>query len=396
MAPSINCQDGAIAPSDATDLARFGSALVICAWTPPTATLAVLASAGVPVGLFRFTQDPRNLAGWPGVYLARCRLALFANEPDLEGWPGWYADVYYAWFHAGGLVVEEAWSDEAQRAATLARGGPPVTRGGVTTVVSAHVYPKGRGAANLAAVRARAAGLPIWLTEAGDATAPGQILPELAALGVTTEPVFLYTYRAKDEAAQPAYNLAGVPLAPAPPEGASVPSPAPILRLPQQPGSLDCWIKCIEEFFLRYGHVLTDDLVFAAAKDRPRPAGGEAATFAEVKRAIAAIAQELGVTVQLADFDDPATVMAALHDPDTANPWTVIAGVKESDLQAGQNYGHFLLLDHEDAAGNITVTDSYAETDGDVSGVYPKVAVEQAMVQNWEPQIDAIGVKILG
>jgi hypothetical protein len=104
----------------------------------------------------------------------------------------------------------------------------------------------------------------------------------------------------------------------------------------------------------------------------------------------------LGVTVQEADFDDPNTVAAALHDPNTANPWTIIAGVKESDLQPGQNYGHFIILDHEDNAGNVQVIDSYTNVDGNQSGRYPFIAVAKAMVDSWEPNIDAIGVKVTG
>jgi hypothetical protein len=172
--------------------------------------------------------------------------------------------------------------------------------------------------------------------------------------------------------------------------------PAPLFQFTQDAGSSDCWVECIRSFFLRYGYPLPLDTVFQAGKGHARPAGGEAATFAEVKQAITTLAQQLGVTVQEADFDDPNTVAAALHDPSTANPWTVIAGVKESDLQPGQSYGHFIILDHEDSAGNVQVIDSYTNVDGNQSGRYPFAQLATAMKDNWEPLIDACGFKITG
>lgn len=390
MNVGVNCQDGAIFTADAADLARFASALVICSWTPPTAALNVLASAGVPVGCWRFTERPLAWPGWPGDYVRRCPYLLVDNEPDLEGWTSWGPAVAAQWIAAGGLIVEPAWSDDRKRTP------PPYA----VAVVSAHVYPRGLGAANLAAVRARANGRPVWITEAGDATAPGQILVELAALGAADVPTWLYTFRALDQAAQPAYNLAGVALTPPPPpsplstkEGHAM--PAPLFQFTQDAGSSDCWCECIRSFFLRYGYPLDLDLVFQAGKGYPRPAGGEPATFATVKRAITTIAQQLGVKVQMADFDAPNVVAAALHDPDAANPWTIIAGVAESVLQPGQNYGHFILLDHEDANGMVKVVDSYTNVDGDATEYYPFAQVAQAMVSNWEPQIDACGFKIV-
>lgn len=172
--------------------------------------------------------------------------------------------------------------------------------------------------------------------------------------------------------------------------------PAPLFQFTQDAGSSDCWCETIRSFFLRYGYPLPLDTVFQAGKGKARPAGGEAANFAEVKQAIRTLAQQLGVTVQEADFDDPNTVTTALHDPNTANPWTIIAGVKEADLQPGQSYGHFIILAHEDNAGNVQVIDSYTNVDGNQSGSYPFSAIAQAMIDNWEQAIDAIGCKITG
>jgi len=269
------------------------------------------------------------------------------------------------------------------------------------------VYPRGLGAANLAIVRARAHGRPLYITEAGDATAPGSILQELAALGVT-EPTYLYTYRARDAQAEPAYDLAGVALEPATiqtiengPQGPEVErighmNPSPLFKFDQGPGTLDCWCECIRSFFLRYGYALDLDTVFQAGKGKARPAGGEAATFAEVKRSITTLAGQLGVTLQSMDCDDPATVFQALRDPNTANPWTIIAGVAEGDLQPGQAYGHFMILSGFQGGNEIAVVDPLDHYDGNTSGVYPAASLATAMIDNWELSIDAEAVKIVG
>lgn len=173
-------------------------------------------------------------------------------------------------------------------------------------------------------------------------------------------------------------------------------NPAPLFKYDQGPGTLDCWVRCIQAFFLRYGYPLDVETVFQAGKGKARPPEGEAATFAEVEAAIRTLAQQLGATVQLAEFDDPSIVLAALHDPNATNPWTIIAGVAEQDLQPGQQYGHFLILSDLDADGSVEVIDSYASEDGNSTGKYPWPEMAQAMIASWERSIDAIGVKITG
>jgi hypothetical protein len=202
----VNVQLQTLGMADVPDLRRFagGGALLICDWEAHLPeTLAVLDAAGVPVGMWRWTEDPRGWQGWPAGYIARCPRALFANEPDLEGWPAWYDQAWPQWTAAGGILVEPAYHDD--RARVVLSPGYHAT--------SAHCY--AGDFANLGLVRSRAAGMPVFLTEYGREGQQRRCLTDLAAGGVT-EDTYLYTYRARDAQAQPAYNLAGVALLPAP------------------------------------------------------------------------------------------------------------------------------------------------------------------------------------
>ena len=83
----------------------------------PALTRAVQAlfRAELPVELWRFAADPTAYAGWPRRYLTVCRLAVFADRPDLHGFPLWYGRACARWLNAGGSVAEPAWADEANR-----------------------------------------------------------------------------------------------------------------------------------------------------------------------------------------------------------------------------------------------------------------------------------------
>lgn len=102
----INVQPLTVLPGEWAAIKRDYPAgiLAIVDWPASLAALPIDAN----VTLWRFTQDPRGLPGWPIAQLARCRRAVFANEPDLEGWPVWYPSVCNAWKNAGGYVVRPA------------------------------------------------------------------------------------------------------------------------------------------------------------------------------------------------------------------------------------------------------------------------------------------------
>lgn len=171
--------------------------------------------------------------------------------------------------------------------------------------------------------------------------------------------------------------------------------PATLFQFDQGPGTYDCWVRCIESFFLRYGYSHDVDQIFQAAKGYARPVNGETATFTQVKQAITTLAAQDGVKLQLIDLDNPGQVSAALDDPDTANPWTVIAGVAEQVLQPGQQYGHYIILERR-SGDTVTVVDSNQHEDGNVSGTYTWEQVVNAMAANWDPVVDAIGAKLIG
>lgn len=171
--------------------------------------------------------------------------------------------------------------------------------------------------------------------------------------------------------------------------------PSALFQFDQGAGTLDCWVRCIESFFLRYGYSHDVDQIFQAGFGFNRPPGGQAAPFSVVKQAITTLAAQDGVKLQMTDLDNPGQVSAALSDPDTANPWTIIAGVAEQDLQPGQAYGHYIILERRDG-DTVTVVDSLAREDGNQSGTYTWEQITAAMAANWDPTVDAVGVKIIG
>ncbi|MHB8409851.1 MAG: hypothetical protein ACYDHY_17490 [Acidiferrobacterales bacterium] len=388
MNPGINVQLQALTPADVPDLRRFtGGALVIADWPEHVPeTLAVLEAAGVAVGMWRFTQDPRGWPGWPADYLKRCVWAVLANEPDIEGKaPGWYNDAIEAWGYAGGKPVEPAWSDEDAR----------YNDGIHYAAVSAHVYPLGLGAANLAAVRARAAGRPVYVTEFGIAGQQQTCLQQMAALGIT-EPTYLYSYRARDAQAQPQYDLAGVALMPVttPQPPKEPPMPMPELN---QGWSMACHSYAVAECFDDAGAYVSPFDVYAQGMGEPLVLPGRPASFdqlrAEVNAAGAMTHHRIKWFGPLGICNDPATFDQLVKDG-----WYVIAGVKESDLIAGQNYGHYVVARKIDFNGDGTpeleIIDSYRAQDGG-SDRYPLAQFHQAMADNWDAGVDALAFQIV-
>lgn len=416
----INVQLGAITSADTSDLRRFDSALVIADWPEHVPdTLAVLDAAGVPVAMWRFTQDPRTWPTWPGDYLKRCPWAVFANEPDLptEAWPAWYEAAIYAWRHAGGRLVEPALSDESRYGPlgmerlldALVKGS-----GREYDAVSCHVYPLGLGAANLAAVRPRLHGRPLFVSEYGIAGQQQRCLQQLAADGIT-EPTFIYTYRARDAEAQPQYDVAGVALLPVPQNLTGQPNLVvgqfgpvsssnsgkehhPMANVPEldQGWSKACWAYSVAECFDAAGYYVSPFDVYAQTKGQLLTLPGLPATFPELRAAINAAAAMTSARIKwlgpLGVINDPATFDQAVRDG-----WYVVAGVREADLQPGQDYGHYVVarkIDFDkDGTPELEIVDSYKAEDGG-SDRYPLAGFHTAMADNWDPSVDAIAFQI--
>lgn len=176
--------------TSADDQSQYDGAVVICDWDAPALHLLKL-----PVKLWRYTQDPRQWLGWPAAYVKMCPAGVFANEPDLEGWPAWYGQAVAEWRQAGGLVAEPAWADEERRTAD----------GETYDLVTAHCY--SGDFRNLESARSRAGGRPVWLTEYARQGEQQRCLVDLAGV---PEPAALFIFPRWQGHIGEGYDLAGV------------------------------------------------------------------------------------------------------------------------------------------------------------------------------------------
>ena len=155
-----------------------------------------------PVTLWRFLNDPEKtvMGEWTAHYLPECNLAVFANEPDIEGaYPGWYDERVAEWQKAGGKVVEPAYHDE--------RNYKPDSI--AYDVRSWHCY--AGDFSNRDALITRSGGTPIIGTEYAR---PGNQVECLRDLQDIPEQVYLFAWEWPQYAPNPAYTLRGVTLTP--------------------------------------------------------------------------------------------------------------------------------------------------------------------------------------
>jgi hypothetical protein len=166
--------------------------------------------------------------------------------------------------------------------------------------------------------------------------------------------------------------------------------PTDLVELDQGPTTYDCWVRCIQAIFLSHGKSFDVDTVFQAGKGHARPEpSGEPATFGEVKHALATLAGLVGLHIEgPIDLDTPADMDQAVRDG-----WHVIVGVAEQVLQPGQNFGHYMVFERLDGLV-ATVYDPDRLWDGDASETYDFVQLHSAVVANWDPIVDAVGVKL--
>lgn len=395
--------------AEAADLQRWEAAQVICDWPAAThALLGVLDRAGLPVGMWRWTQNPIPWPGFPGAYLARSRLAQFWNEPDVEGqYPDWYEQACLTWRQSGGLLIRPANSDES-------RGG---NQGALAyDVLGAHCY--AGDFANLALVRAGAAGRRVIVTEYGHAHRQAACLREVAHLdetvvifchrwegnaqaGYDTAGVTLDDLRDQGEARGGASDeeretTGGVPLAPhssplvSQPKGAqpvipgpqspSVGSPAPAFPRLDQGWTKLCGPYCIEAAQDAAGRHVGAVEIYEQVKGKAYAPPGEPMAFEELIQGVH-VAAEMGKCDVL-----PWRGTGGVYDVDevpqaVAQGQVVIAGVNMADLIPGQDYGHYFLI-RSDQGGQVAVVDSYEREDGGPS-TYPWWLVRKAMLDNW-------------
>ncbi len=396
----INVQPQALFPTDLDDVARFDGAVVICDWPDRMAdAIAILAAARVPIQLWRFTQNPTALPGWPGVLRDVCDLAVFANEPDLtdqaDARPPWQRAAQDAWKAAGGRVAEPAWLDESTYR----------SYGEQYDVVTAHCY--AGDWSNLQAVRKRAGSQPVIVTEYARAHAMERCAIDVDEAGVK-EPVALFAYR-WDGHQNAGYDLAGVMLD-EPQEGRAPgvlgspergkPVDAPFVysypELDQGPTKL-CWAYSVDATFDAVGrHVDAKDL-YEQVMHQPFSPPGQAAIFAELKAAVDTAAAITHTTVTYLGghgiINDFPTLLQAAKD----GHWNIILGVQNADLISGQNYGHYILCrqmvwDEHGVPGEI-VLDTFAREDGS-SESYTWGQLEQAIRDNWDPSAAALAYQL--
>lgn len=176
----------------------------------------------------------------------------------------------------------------------------------------------------------------------------------------------------------------------------------------QLPGTTDCWVECIRRFFSRYGLLFDVDTVFQAGKGYAHPTGGEPADFPTFLKAVKTLAASVGVLVdvpaaqlvagtsylQYLEIDDFSTLWATLQDSDTADPWTVVVGEDNGDLNAAENWQHFgSLLQNPTNSDIINWYDPASTWDGDAAQ-YTKEQFTIAIEQNWDPKIIGYALKI--
>jgi hypothetical protein len=255
----IGVQSGNTAFDDT--IRQYDGILLVCDWPAYIdATLAALKAYRVPIVLWRFTTNPLALPGFPATYLAHCKYAVFANEPDIEGpLPPYYQQVYHIWAAAGGKVVAPAYSDDSKYAPD----------GYTYDVYSAHCY---EGIfRNYEHVLLRAFGKPVWITEYARRYHQETVLADLGPLAAKSA---LFTWQWKAPGNQPGYDLAGVRLVPA--------------------------RKDSKVFIVQAGHVNCESNCDAALRSETGAAGEREITQA-VGSALVAKLMDAGVTARLVD-----------------------------------------------------------------------------------------------
>lgn len=212
MKPWVNVQAGNLQPVDVDGLKEYSGVILIAAWANDvTETLPLLDKAGVPIACWRFVgPNPMGWEGWPGAYIARQPLALFANEPDLEGWPNWYAAACDAWHQAGGKIARPPQHDESK--------WQPDTWDGDYDAYTWHCYAgdfTNRDAVRLFAARTQV--ITIFGSEYARQGEQSRCLTDLAAAGVT-EPAALFIYPTWQGHEGQGFDLRGVTFDTPPPQ----------------------------------------------------------------------------------------------------------------------------------------------------------------------------------
>ncbi len=189
--------------SNLDGIERFAWCIPIMSWHDESIALVrALQAKGIQIDCWRFCEDPTTWDEF-GELMEICKAAVFANEPDLEGWPSWYSQAAGAWRNSGGELVEPAWHDEQHRNAY------PDPSPEYYDVVTAHCYSGNFD--NWHEAIGRAAGRPVVMSEYAHHKSQAQCLQELAAGGIPANKTALFIQQWVG--GQAGFDLIGVDLA---------------------------------------------------------------------------------------------------------------------------------------------------------------------------------------
>jgi hypothetical protein len=159
-----------------------------------------------------------------------------------------------------------------------------------------------------------------------------------------------------------------------------------------------CGIFALKEVFASYGYLIDVGTIYQAVHGHVMPdAIGEAASFQQVRDGFIALCKQLGVTYQSLQVNDPAVLAQVVRDG-----WITVIGVNMADLQAGDDFGHFMIIPPYGFDGpNVHVIDSDRAYDGNATDVYPWTQVVRACADNWatptsDNNDDGVAFKITG
>lgn len=143
--------------------------------------------------------------------------------------------------------------------------------------------------------------------------------------------------------------------------------------------------------FLSAGYQLNLYSCYQKVRGYPLVLPGDPCTFDDVKGYVNTFADQANVFLQWFQGsgdvgDDLPTVDQLVRDN-----WFVIAGAAEWDIKAGQNYYHFFNLNGFDGT-NIKIDDTFKTEDG-VATEVPVTAFHQALLDNFDPNRDAVAFK---
>lgn len=125
---------------------------------------------------------------------------------------------------------------------------------------------------------------------------------------------------------------------------------------------------------------------------------GDASSFGEIVKAVELAAQDSGLSISWA----PGSVNGVINDFPSFEAgikagYLTIAGLAAQDIQAGQNYGHFIVCTQEtyDPSGAplIQDVDSYRDFDGFPKYI-PLAQLEQAIRDNWDANAVSISFRL--